>query len=415
MGIIAKLKGELVDIIEWFDDTRSTLAWRFPRYENEIKNGAELIVREGQRAVFVYRGQIADTFGPGHYSLVTENLPILSTLQGWPHGFRSPFRSEVYFINTRPVTDLRWGTPSPVTVRDPDFTMVQVRANGLCVLRIDNAEIFLREVIGTDSAVTTEEISELLRRVITLAFSDMIMATGLGAIDLQGRQVELSDKLRDFVQERVDDEFGLKVDSVTMNITLPEEITQAMTRGVARGVEQARYLDNVGPMDRLHQGAAAEAMVEAAKNPGGGAGTMMGAGMGMALGQQMGHMMAGQAYGQPGYGQPGYPPPPHGGAPPPLPQQMTFHAEINGQAAGPFTVDQLRQYVGAGQLSPNSNVWAPGMPNWVAAHAVPALAQLFGPPPGPPPLPPRPPGPPAPPAPPAQPGPPAPPRPGPPA
>jgi membrane protease subunit (stomatin/prohibitin family) len=379
MGIIAKLKGELVDIIEWFDDTRSTLAWRFPRYQNEIKNGAELIVREGQQAVFVYRGQIADKFGPGHYQLVTENLPILSTLQGWPHGFRSPFRSEVYFINTKPVTDLRWGTPSPVTVRDPDFTMVQVRANGLCVLRIADPEIFLREVIGTDSQVGTEEISELLRRVITLAFSDMIMATGLGAIDLQGRQVELSDKLRDFVQQRVDDEFGIKIDSVTMNITLPEEITQAMTRGVARGVEQARYLDNVGPMDRLQQGAAAEAMVEAAKNPGGGAGTMMGAGMGMALGQQMGQMMAA--------GQQGYPP-----GPPPLPHALQFHVELNGQAAGPLTVDQLRQYVNAGQLTPNSNVWAPGMPNWVPAQSVPALAPLFATPPPatPPPLPPRP-------------------------
>jgi len=386
MGLMDKLKGELVDIIEWFDDTRSTLAWRFPRYQNEIKNGAELIVREGQQAVFVYRGQIADKFPPGHYQLVSENLPILSTLQGWPHGFRSPFRSEVYFINSRPVTDLRWGTPSPVTVRDPDFKMVQVRANGLCVLRIADPEVFLREVIGTDSTVTTEEIAELLRRIITLAFSDMIMATGLGVIELQGRQVELSDKLRDFVQERVDDEFGLKIDSVTMNITLPEEITQAMTRGVARGVEQAGYLDNVGPMDRLQQGAMAEAMVEAAKNPGGGAGSFMGAGFGMALGQQMGNMMAPQQQG--GYAPPqqgGYPPP---AGPPPLPQAQTFHAEINGQAAGPFTIDQLRQYVTAGQLNPNSNVWAPGTPNWVAAQTVPVLASLFGPP-APPPLPPR--------------------------
>ena len=222
-----------------------------------------------------------------------------------------------------------------MTVRDPDFKMVQVRANGLCVLRIADPAIFLREVIGTDSTVTTEEIAELLRRIITLAFSDMIMATGMGAIELQGRQVELSDKLRDFVQERVDDEFGLKIDSVTMNITLPEEITQAMTRGVARGVEQGAYLDNVGPMDRLQQGAAAEAMVEAAKNPGGGAGSFMGAGLGLALGQQMGNVMAGAQQG--GYGQPqqgGYAPP---AGPPPLPQAQTFHAEINGQAAGPFT------------------------------------------------------------------------------
>ena len=385
MGLWDKLKNELIDIVEWLDDTRDTIAYRFPRYNNEIKNGAQLIVREGQQAVFVYRGKIADKFGPGHYQLITENLPILSTLQGWPHGFRSPFRSEVYFINTRPVTDLRWGTPSPVTVRDPDFKMVQVRANGLCVLRIADPEIFLREIIGTDSTVTTEEISELLRRIITLAFSDMIMATGMGAIELQGRQVQLSDKLRDFVQERVDDEFGLKIDSVTMNITLPEEITQAMTRGVARGVEEGSYLDNVGPMDRLQQGAAAQAMVEAARNPGGGAGTMMGAGMGMALGQQMGQQMAaGQQGGYAQPQQPGYAPP---AGPPPLPQAQLFHAELNGQAAGPFTIDQLRQYVTGGQLNPNSNVWANGMPNWVAAQTVPALAPLFAPS-MPPPLPP---------------------------
>jgi membrane protease subunit (stomatin/prohibitin family) len=375
MGIIAKLKGELVDIIEWLDDSRSTLAWRFPRYENEIKNGAELIVREGQRAVFVYRGQLADQFGPGHYELVTENLPILSTLQGWAHGFRSPFRSEVYFINTRPVTDLRWGTPSPVTVRDPDFTMVQVRANGLCVLRIADPEIFLREVIGTDSSVSTEEISELLRRVITQAFSDMVLETRLGVIDLQGRQTELAAKLKAYVQERVDDEFGLKIDDIVMTITLPEEVTEAMTRGVARGVEQARYLDNVGPMDRLQQGAAAEAMVAAARNEGGGAGTMMGAGLGMALGQQLGNMMAaGGQQQQPVAG------------PPPLPAAQQFHVEINGQAAGPYTPDQLRPFVAGGQLTPATLVWTTGMAGWAAAQTVPALAGLFAPA-GPPPLP----------------------------
>src|SRR5690606_9807204 len=170
---------------------------------------------------FVYRGKLADVFEPGHYELTSENLPILGTLQGWKHGFDSPFRSEVYYINTRPVTDLRWGTPNPVTVRDPDFKMVQVRANGLCVVRIADAEVFLREVIGTDSAVEVDEISELLRRVITLAFSDLVMETGLGVIDLQGRQVELSAKLRDFVSDRVDDEYGLEIPDITMNISLP--------------------------------------------------------------------------------------------------------------------------------------------------------------------------------------------------
>ena len=247
MGIMDKIKGELVDIIEWIDDSRSTLAWRFPRYHNEIKNGAELIVREGQEAVFVYRGALADRFSPGHYALTSENLPILGTLQGWKHGFNSPFRSEVYFINTRPVTDLRWGTPQPVTVRDPDFKMVQIRANGLCVVKIEDAEVFLREVIGTDSNVDIEEITELLRRVITLAFSDLVLETGLGAIDLQGRQVELSAKLRDFVAERVDDEYGLAIPDITMNISLPEALKdfvdeQVRTKGFGTSSEYVREL-----------------------------------------------------------------------------------------------------------------------------------------------------------------------------
>ena len=394
MGLINKLKGELVDIIEFLDDSRSTLAWRFPRYQNEIKNGAQLIVREGQQAVFVYRGKIADVFEPGNYELTSENLPILGTLQGWKHGFNSPFRSEVYFLNTRQVTDLRWGTPQPVTVRDPDFKMVQVRANGLCVVRIADAEIFLREVIGTDSAVEAEEISELLRRVISLAFSDMVMETGLGAIDLQGRQVELSDKLREFVQERVDDEFGLEITSVTMNISLPDEITQAMTRGVARGVEEGGYAHNVGDVQRLQQVRAADAMLAAADNPGGGGvmGDAMGMGMGIAMAGQMANQF-GQAMGG------GQQAAPAGAAPPPLPGQALYPVEVNGQSTGPYNAQQLQAGVANGQVNAQTLVWTNGMAEWAQAGTVPALAPLFAAPPPPPTAggatPPRPPAPPS--------------------
>lgn len=396
MGLMDKLKGELVDLIEWMDDSHSTLAWRFPRYNNEIKNGAQLIVREGQRAVFVYRGALADTFDPGPHELTTENLPILSTLQGWKHGFNSPFRSEVYFINIRPVTDLRWGTTQPVTVRDPDFGMVQVRANGLCVVKIGDVEIFLKQVIGTDSDVQAEEIAELLRRVITLAFSDMILATGLGAIDLQGRQVELSGKLKDFVTERVDNEFGLVVTDVTMNISLPEEITQAMTAGVARGVEEKGYLTNLGPIDRYQQVKAADAMVAAAGNPGGSAmGDFMQAGMGMAMaGQMAGQLQGAMAPAAPAAAAPG-------GGPPPLPGQALFHVDMgNGQSGGPFNVPQLQSGLANGQIGPNTLVWSQGMAAWAPANTVPALQALFAaPPPMPPPPPPAPPAAPAPPTP----------------
>ena len=384
MGLMNKIRGEIVDIIEWIDDSRSTLAWRFPRYQNEIKNGAQLIVREGQKAAFVYQGKLADTFDPGTYELKTENLPILSTLQGWKYGFNSPFRSEVYYINTRPVTSLRWGTPTPVTVRDPDFKMVQVRANGLCVVKIANVEVFLREVIGTDSAVDVEEISELLRRVISLAFSDMVLATGLGVIDLQGRQVELSAKLREFVQERVDDEYGIEIPDITMNISLPDEITQAMTRGVARGVEEGGFLDNIGSMDRYQQAKAAEAMVAAAGNPGGGAaGAAMQLGLGVTMGAQMAQTMAGAM--APAAAAPA--PAPPAAAPPPLPGQVLYHVDAGGQPSGPYNLAQMQAGIANGQVVGTTLVWSPGLAAWSSAQSVPALQVLFSTPP---PLPPTP-------------------------
>ena len=383
MGLMSKIKNEFVDIIEWIDDSHSTLAWRFPRYQNEIKNGAQLIVREGQKAIFVYRGAMADTFDPGNYELKTENLPVLGTLQGWKYGFDSPFRSEVYFINTRPVTSLRWGTPTPVTVRDPDFKMVQVRANGLCVVKVANAEVFMKEVIGTDSSVDVEEIAELLRRVISLAFSDMVMATKLGVIDLQGRQVELSDKLREFVQERVDDEYGLEIPSITMTISLPDEITAAMTRGVARGVEEGGFLDNVGSMDRYQQAMAAEAMVAAAGNPGGGvAGAGMQLGLGVAMGGQMANMMGGAfapAAAAPAAAAPAAP------APPPLPGQVQYHIDAGGQPGGPFNLAQMQAGIAGGQVVGATLVWCQGMAAWEPAQTVPALQVFFS---APPPLPP---------------------------
>ncbi|HUW00716.1 MAG TPA: SPFH domain-containing protein [Acidimicrobiales bacterium] len=380
MGLMDKIKGEIVDIIEWIDDSRSTLAWRFPRYQNEIKNGAELIVREGQEAVFVYRGQLADRYGPGHYTLTSENMPVMSTIQGWKHGFNSPFRSEVYFLNTRPVTDLRWGTPQPVTVRDPDFKMVQLRANGLCVVSIGDAEIFLKEVIGTDSAVEIEEVTELLRRVITLAFSDLIMETGLGVIDLQGRQVELSDKLRDFVADRVDDEYGLDIDSITMNISLPDEVTQAMTRGVARGVEEGSYVHNVGDAQALQQVRTADATLAAAQNPGGIAGDAMGLGLGLAMANQMSNQMGAMGGQQPQAAPAG---------PPPLPAQQMFHIDAgNGQQAGPYGVAQIQQGAANGQVTAETLVWTAGMAAWTPAGQVPALAAIFA---APPPMPPGPP------------------------
>ena len=368
MGLMDKLRGEFVDIIEWLEDSRTLLAWRFPRYQNEIKQGAQLIVREGQIAIFVYQGQLADTFGPGTYTLNTQNLPLMSTLQGWRHGFNSPFRSEVYFINTRPVTDLRWGTPTPITLRDPDFGMVQVRANGLCIVRVQNPPLFLRTVIGTDSAVDIDEVTELIRREISQALSELVLGTGVGAIDLQSRQTELSGKLRDVVAARVDDEFGLAIDSITMNVSLPDEITQAMTRGVAQGVEESGRMRQLDDLDKYQRVRQIDAMNAAAGNPGGGAmGDMMGAGMGVVLGQQMANQMNQPAQQQ---------------TPPPLVQDsQTFHIEINGASAGPYNIGQVREMVANGQLTTHTLVWSAGLAGWMPAGQVPALLAFFVSPP----------------------------------
>ena len=163
MGLFDKLRAELIDIVEWIDDSRHTLVWRFPRYHNQIKNGAQLIVRPGQIAVFVHRGEIADIFEPGHYELSTDNLPVLSTLAGWKYGFDSPFKAEVYFVTTRQITDLKWGTPNPIMLRDPEFGPIRIRAFGTYALKAVGARALLQELVGTDSAVETDEITELLR------------------------------------------------------------------------------------------------------------------------------------------------------------------------------------------------------------------------------------------------------------
>ncbi|MEZ5341003.1 MAG: SPFH domain-containing protein [Acidimicrobiales bacterium] len=387
MGLLNKLRNELVDIIEYIDDSRTTLAWRFPRYQNEIKNGAQLIVREGQRAVLVYRGNMADQFEPGNYTLDSENLPILSTLQGWKYGFDSPFRSEVYFINTR-VTLIRWGTPTPVVVRDPDFKMVEVRANGTCQVRVADTAIFLREVIGTDSTVDAEEITELLRQVIIGSFSTMIMDTGMGVIDLQSQQQQLAEKLKEYINERVDDEFGLDIPAVDLKISLPEEIRQALLRGTARGAEESQFLDQVGDLDRYTKAKAADAMMAAAQNEGGGGsmGDIMGLGVGMAMANTMAQSLT----------QSTTPSAAASAAPPPLPGQATqYHVALNGQQAGPFTMDSMRAGLAGGQMQPDSLVWAPHLSGWMPANTVPELAPLFAAPPplptNPPPVPPMPP------------------------
>ena len=232
MGLFDKIRGEFIDIIEWLDDSRNTLVWRFPRYQNEIKNGAKLIVRPGQVAIFVSEGKLADIFEAGTHDLTTSNLPILSTLKGWKYGFNSPFKAEVYFVNKRPVLDLKWGTPNPVMLRDPEFGPIRVRAFGTYVLKAVDPRALLTEIVGTNAEVSTDEVTELIRSIIIEALSDMLGSSQIAALDFASNYRRLAGELREKVQERIDDEYGLELPQLMIvNISLPEEVEKALDVG----------------------------------------------------------------------------------------------------------------------------------------------------------------------------------------
>jgi membrane protease subunit (stomatin/prohibitin family) len=358
MGLLDKLRGELIDIIEWIDDSKHTLVWRFPRYQNEIKNGAQLIVRPGQMAIFVHRGQVADVFEEGHYELKSDNLPILSTIMGWKYGFNSPFRSEVYFVSTRQVTDLKWGTPNPVMLRDPEFGPIRLRAFGTYTLKAIDPRALLKELVGANSEFSSDELSELMRSIITTAFSDLLGSSKIAALDLASRYQEMSEELRKLVAERIDDEYGLAIPQLfIVNVSFPEAVEKALDTRTSMGV--------VGDMNKFQQYQMGNAMMAAANNPGGGGSEGLGLGMGLAMAQRM-TQMAAAPVAQPV------------GAPPPLPNAATWHAAIGGQSSGPYTLAQIQTAIQAGQIDRATLVWSAGMGNWQPAGEVAQTAGLFG-------------------------------------
>jgi membrane protease subunit (stomatin/prohibitin family) len=371
MGLLDKLRGELVDIIEWLDHTRDTLVWRFPRYHNQIKSGAQLIVRPGQMAVFVHRGKLADVFQPGNYELKTDNLPLLATLQGWKHGFDSPFKSEVYFVSTRLVTDLKWGTPNPIMLRDPEFGPIRLRAFGTYTLQATDPTALLEELVGTDSAFEADEVHEFIRSMINTALADLLGNSGISALDLAAKYEELSEQLRQSVVERIDDEYGLNVPQLfIINISLPEEVEKALDTRTSMSV--------IGNMGQFQQYQMGKAMTEAASNPaGGGASDGMGLGMGFAMANQMMQQMP-----QTGRTGPGA-----AGMPPVAP--VSWYLAVNGQTQGPITPAQLTEAIAGGQIHSGTMLWTSGMSGWLPAGQVPQLAGHFGSGPPTPPPPPK--------------------------
>src|SRR5574339_497970 len=195
MGLMDYLKGQFLEIIQWEDDSRDTLSWRFPDNDKEIKRGAQLIVRESQVVQFIYLGQFGDTFGPGKHTLVTDNIPILSRLKGWKYGFESPFKADVYFVNTRLFTGNKWGTANPIMMRDEDFGIVRARAYGTYDFRILEAKLFLREVAGSDHNFRLDEFAEAMRSRLVSVFSDALSSSKIPVLDASTKYTELGEAL----------------------------------------------------------------------------------------------------------------------------------------------------------------------------------------------------------------------------
>ncbi|MFI4861273.1 MAG: SPFH domain-containing protein [Phycisphaerales bacterium JB063] len=353
-----KLRNELVEVIEWLDDTNDTLVYRFEDHDHAIKYGAQLTVREGQSAVFVNEGKIADVFGPGRYELETKNLPILTKLMSWEYGFESPFKAEVYFVSTRQFTDRKWGTANPVILRDPSIGPVRIRAFGTYSFRAGDPAVLIREVVGTDGRFVTGQITDQLRHAIVSRFADVLGESRVPLYELASKY----DELAVTVGERMSAEmsgYGLILAGLLIqNISLPEEVEKALDERSKMGV--------LGDMDAYMKLKSAEAIGDAAKQGGGAAGSMMGMGMGFAMGNQMAGQMAGAQQG--------------GGAqavPPPLPR--AFYLAEQGHRHGPFDENVLRAMVGEGRVTRESLVWTAGMSGWSKAGEASATASLFSP------------------------------------
>jgi len=236
MDIFGFIKGELLEIIEFNDDSRDTLSWRFPDDDKAIKNGAQLIVRESQQAQFVYLGQYGDTFGPGKHTLVTDNIPVLTKLKGWKYGFQSPFKADVYFITTRLFTGNKWGTSNPIMMRDKDFGIVRLRSFGTFDFKIVDAPVFLKEVAGTDQHFRLDEFADTMRSRIVSVFSDALASCGVPALDVAARYTELGDALLPLINPQTISKYGIEITSfIVENVSVPPEVEAAIDKRSSMG------------------------------------------------------------------------------------------------------------------------------------------------------------------------------------
>jgi excisionase family DNA binding protein len=231
MSVFDFIKGELLEIIEWTDDSRDTLSYRFPDDDKAIKNGAQLIVRESQVAQFVYLGEFGDTFGPGKHTLTTDNIPVLTRLKSWKYGFNSPFKADVYYLNTRLFTGNKWGTANPIMVRDDDFGIVRARAFGTFDFKVVDPKLFLKEVAGSDQNFRLDEFAETMRSRVVSVFSDALASARIPVLDVAARYSELGEALLPLINPVVSSKYGIQLGSfIIENVSVPPEVEQAIDK-----------------------------------------------------------------------------------------------------------------------------------------------------------------------------------------
>jgi membrane protease subunit (stomatin/prohibitin family) len=281
MGILNMIKGQLIDVIEWTDNSGKTMVHKYDMNGKEIMMGAQLTVRESQVAIFVNEGEIADVFEPGRYELQTSNMPVLTALKSWKYGFNSPFKADVYFINTKQFLDMKWGTSNPVMMRDAEFGMIRLRAFGIYSFRVSDPVTFLKEVFGTAALFTVEGVEGQIKRTLVSGLSDAIAESKIPALDLAANYDELANYAMQSINPKLA-ALGLTLCSfIIENISLPEEVEKSMDKRTSMGV--------LGNLDQYAKYQAAEAIREAANNDGNG---MAGMGVGMGAGAAMGQMFA---------------------------------------------------------------------------------------------------------------------------
>ena len=385
MGLLDNLKNQIgnqlgsqfIEIIQWLDDSNDSLVYRFPVYNQEIKMGAQLTVRENQAALFINEGKAADLFGPGRHELTTQNLPILTTLRGWKYGFQSPFKAEVYFFNTRLFTDLKWGTTNPVMMRDAEFGMIRLRAFGTYAMKIADPKTFFATIVGTQGLTTTDEITGQLRSTILSRLSDAIAEAKVAALDIASKYDELSTTGKQVLAPEFGS-FGLDLSRFFIeNVSLPEEVEAAIDQRTKLGV----LGDKMGQYTQLQ---AADAMKVAAANPGGAAGAGVGIGAGIAMGGMMGSALGSAMTGGGGASPMAPPPPPPG----PGFAAPRWSLTVDGKTYGPYSDDAVKGMVASGQVAAGTLAWKPGAAGWAPLSTFEEFAAAGGSAQAPPPPPP---------------------------